>query len=458
LANDESSTVATADQVISFANTALQQDSNQMEAYDLIGIASARKGDPLSAIKAYEKRLLTSRYDAKAFFRLGEIELRAANVESAKGWYQESLRADAGFIPPRLALAMIYTKHDRDYGLAERHFLDVTGRYRKKATEPELTLAQQELTNILLATRRNKEALEAARSFPVLIALSAQLTITKALAYQASSSSIDPTTFLKEYLAWHAGNFDATVALAQLLEQRGEFDQAIRTYRSAIEAEPTRAEAYLFLIRRFAQSKRFDEALDAANAFITRASLSDHQDIWIPLEERRSPLPYADILAQTRPLANAYRDVAVVPAFVAYLHFKLGSWAQAKKEFQRAARLSKPTDVIWTWLGRTHLRLAEYSSAKQAFEKALSYNFSSARIKYELGLVQLKLRNWKEAESIFKELSSDAVWQDRALDQLGNLAMARGDGSDAVKYWKESLLKNPRLIPPFQSLLRLAGT
>ena len=449
-------------QVLTTATATVRLNRNLLEAYDLIGTAHMLRGEPDQAMRAFEQRLRQESDDHRSLYSLGILEERAMNTVTAKEWYQRALRSGPNAVPARLALARIYTRLDRDVGLAERHLRDILTRYRRFARLEDIFGAQQELIHLLVKQKRLSEGEEISAQIPVLLQGSCETAIVKARLLEARLEASEALAVLGDCVRNHPTHVLGKTWHARMLAKHGSVEEAVRAHRAAIEQSPSRLSPYFHLIRYFLDHDRTDEALDVANAAVTRAGLIPSTDQRIPLAERESHPPWRELRSGFQSLAGA-KDLAVAHGLVGLVELERGlqdinpaGFRSALAAFQRSANLAPSAEHTSVYLGRAHLYLRNYEEALRHFRQALKINPLSSMTQFWLGSAFRHLRLWEQSQRALEAAREDSVWGPRAIAELGELAHARKDDASAVALWRESLTRDPDYIPPWRSLLALA--
>jgi len=450
-------------EAIGIASSAIQRDPLRLEGYDLVGYAHILRAEPKLARQAFEKRLQQQPEDARALYRLGALEDRAMRPDRAKEFYERALRGSPGTVPARLALAFVHSRILGDEKLAERHLRDIQTRYVRFARPEELFEAQQELIRILLKTGRKGEGHEIALKFPVLAHGAERIAIARASLMEADGHPKEAISTLEEALRSNPTNFELAFAYARMLDRRGTSDQAIRAYRTLIELKPEKLLPYLYLINVFAQVKREEEAVDVANAAVTRAGLEDPSNHWIPPQDQFEEVSWEPLTRRFETL-NQRRSTAVTNALLGltwtqrWLDYRGAAHLQkAIPYLQRAVDLDSKSEYAPLYLGRAYFHAGNLGSAAATFRSALKINSSSAPAHYWLGATLQRKGQLKQAETELTNALADKEWEYRALNLMGDLAKSRGALNEAEDLWRDSLRKSPLYVPPWKSLLDSAG-
>jgi tetratricopeptide (TPR) repeat protein len=395
--------------------------------------------------------------DPLAPFRLGRIQQRAGHHSVARDWYQEALRANAYFTPARLALALIYSRVEGKPEVAERHLRQILGRYRLHARQEEVWSATRELVRILLRSKREAEARELAKTLPVLIADTPDLAISQARALASGADGREALTPLETYLGSHPNEPEALLLLAQLLERQGKEEETVRTYRATLTLRPQWPPPYVLLIRFLIARNRDDDALDVANALLSRAALENDKELALPLDGETDPPDWKALFPSFKLLAKRHPDSAIASALVGLAHLETGQLQPALKAFDRARAVAGSLEFPNIYVARIFLALKNPAGAIPPLKEALGIHPTSSTSHYWLGVALARNKRRVEAEEALKIVIGDETWGSRAMNALGDIALAREERAKAEEWWKRSLAREPRSIPPWDSLLRPAS-
>lgn len=129
-----------------------------------------------------------------------------------------------------------------------------------------------------------------------------------------------------------------------------------------------------------------------------------------------------------------------------------GRYGDALKYFDRLTRIEPKNAIDWFYLGRCYYEVRQYGKSRSAFEKAGELQPSEAAL---LGLAAATLMDGDKAQA--KQLLHNCEKQygvSAALLQVwGDAAFLSGDASGAMKYYRQSLEKNPNQ-PEIQARLK----
>ncbi|NDV63163.1 tetratricopeptide repeat protein [Puniceicoccales bacterium CK1056] len=144
-----------------------------------------------------------------------------------------------------------------------------------------------------------------------------------------------------------------------------------------------------------------------------------------------------------------------------YVEMRRGRPEQALEALEKSIYLDPDYERAYFNRGMALSKLDRNSEAIEAYQKAVQLNDFYYEAWYNLGLLLYKENNLKAAKASFLQITERTRSSrfNRAYYQLGLIAADKGDDSEAVRYYNESLLLNPSHIPSYinkaTALLRL---
>jgi tetratricopeptide (TPR) repeat protein len=251
-------------------------------------------------------------------------------------------------------------------------------------------------------------------------------------------------------VAQGAGVRDAVTAL-----RAGQYDAALAAYARDAQARPDDFVLHAAWVRALAEVGRYDEAEQAARAFLGRSPRS--VELFVPLGEvliLRGKSAEADQAFQ-RALAGRARDALSAQAWLATLDWERGRREQAKQRLEQlveaynGGRARTASDLMA--VGRACRLLGQdnpqaFKDALKAFDEAAAADPGSHEPKLLLGELFLEKYNSTEAQASFKQVLDLNPQQPRAL--LGMAQAKDFDGERGIpELLKKALSVNPRLVP-----------
>jgi len=309
-----------------------------------------------------------------ALMELAQIQQHLKHFPEARDAYEKLLNAAPNSALALNNLAMLYAEQfgqmDKAYDLAKRardaapneaHIADTLGwitfrkgDYRsalplltesaaKLADSPEiqyhLGLAHYMLGDEEAARTALQKAVQGPSAFPQKEDAQQRLAV---LTMDTQNPTEDARTTLESFLKQQPRDPAALTRLARLQERGGSANQAIDTYRKAVDADPSFAPALrdlalLYYARAADDSKAFEMATKARQAYPDDPELAKTLGI---LNFRRGLFPQSvELLNQA---AGARRDDAEIQLYLGRSYQELKKWDECKSALEGALALKLP--------------------------------------------------------------------------------------------------------------------
>ena len=158
--------------------------------------------------------------------------------------------------------------------------------------------------------------------------------------------------------------------------------------------------------------------------------------------------------------ATTERTKPIIYFYLGYVHYYLGNFEEAEKQFQAYVRfVGKSNPVVENFFGLIRTAQEQYEEAIPYYERAIagSNEFELPLFQYNLGNNLLIMKQWEDSYKLLKESEKrQDVWQTRSPVELANLnydiavaAYGTGNFFEAVKYFRP-LLYNEYLARPLR--------
>ena len=178
--------------------------------------------------------------------------------------------------------------------------------------------------------------------------------------------------------------------LGKVWDDANRLDDAVASYRKAIDLDPARADAWINLGIDLHKQGNKDEAL---KAFLRADELkpgvaSTQFDIGL---EREALGQFQEALAAYDEAHRLNPDVGwVTPAHLGALYEQLKMWPEAAAALQRATRLKEDDAESWAYLALAYQNQQLFDKAIPAYRKAIALNPALVICRYNLGVLALK--------------------------------------------------------------------
>jgi len=354
---------------------AIELDPKLEPAYQLLAqlyVASNRQEEAIAKLTAFVENN-KGPSAAPALAQLAIINERLKHFDAARDAY-EKLLAVAPNSPLALNnLAVLYSEHfgqlDKAYDLAKKakeaanepHFADTLawilfkrGDYNgalpllqdSAAKLPNLPEIQFHLgmTYYMLGEEESargalQKAVDAPADFPGKDQARRRLTL---LAIPTGTANATVRTELENYLRESPNDPVALTRLAEVQQQQGAVDQAVKTYEKVVADNPSYAPALRQLALLYGQ---LSNDTPKAYELVTKAH-------------------------------DAFPDDAVIAKTLGILSYRRGFYPPSVQLLEKAAAKQKDDPEVLYYLGEVHRQLKQYTECKSELERALTLNLS----------------------------------------------------------------------------------
>lgn len=236
-------------------------------------------------------------------------------------------------------------------------------------------------------------------------------------------------------------------------------ERAAPAFRNVISIDEDNAQAHYNLGLAYRRTDQLDRAIDSFRRAFELSS-----------ESARYQLALADTLYRAgydREAQSAYGTVAELDPsrhdasyMVAYLDYKRGDLAPARKKFQSLIeRLDDETLQAKTYqnLGNIYLRNQQYSDASTSYRQALEIR-ESAETYFNFGLVKAYEENWEVAATVFRRALDRRPDDPEYQTALGLVLYQKGLYREAQTHLENALSESPDSLRTQYDLRRVRET
>ncbi|MFH2070843.1 MAG: DUF2723 domain-containing protein [Elusimicrobiota bacterium] len=128
-----------------------------------------------------------------------------------------------------------------------------------------------------------------------------------------------------------------------------------------------------------------------------------------------------------------------------------GALKKAEGHYYRAVSIDPHLSVGWNNLGALAFRNGEYVKAVGYFGRALAINPKEASVYYNIGLSYKAAGDVSLAEEYFVK-SNEVSFYPFSLNELGLIALGRGEISKAIEYFERIIVREPSFSPAYFNL------
>ena len=354
---------------------AIELDPKLEPAFVLLAqlyVASNRQEEAIAKLTAFVENNKGASA-APALMQLGMINEQLKHFDAARDAYEKLLAVVPNSVIALNNLAILYSEHfgqlDKAYDLAKRakeaanepHIADTLGwiLFKRGDYNGALPLLQDSaaklpnrpeiqfhlgMTYYMLgeegpARAALQKAVDAPADFPAKDQARRRLTL---LATPAGTANATVRTELENYLRESPNDPVALTRLAEVQQQEGAIDQAVKTYEKVVADDPSYVPAMRQLALLYGQL-----STDSPKAYelVTKA----HQ---------------------------AFPDDAVIAKTLGILNYRRGFYIQSVELLKAAAAKRKDDPEVLYYLGEVYRQLKQYTECKGELERALTMNLS----------------------------------------------------------------------------------
>ena len=265
------------------------------------------------------------------------------------------------------------------------------------------------------------------------------------LAGALSNESNDDFTLLYARVAQYLRpeHTDVILLTAELLEQLGQHDLAVQTYKTVPRDDPSFHAAELGR----AGALRADDKTDAAIEVLEQLTRT-HGDLPVVQSPLGDTLRQQDrfqdaIEAYTRAL-DTFSEPAPSQWFLYYArgicHERLGNWEESEADFRAALELNPDQPQVLNYLGYSLVeRQEQLDEALEMIERAVASRPDSGYIVDSLGWVLYRLGRYDEAVGHMERAAELMPVDPVVNDHLGDVYWAVGRKLEAEFQWRRAL-------------------
>ncbi|MFQ6134032.1 MAG: tetratricopeptide repeat protein, partial [Armatimonadota bacterium] len=236
---------------------------------------------------------------------------------------------------------------------------------------------------------------------------------------------------------------------------RGDLNEAVEQFLAAVELQPERPEALLYLGYAYAQR---GDAMQAEQAFREAIELDPSvPEAYVSLAS--ACYVQADTDGAAAALEAALRScpqAAATHMRVAEAYYLCNRPVEAEQQYREALRLEPDNAFAHYGLGRNLFDVGQLSEARAELEKAMDLGLEIAAVHYYVGLTYLHSPSTPENQRQAAERFQHALRLDpgvgRAYDCLGQLALREDDFEKARGYYETAVRLMPNLPDPHYGL------
>lgn len=309
--------------------------------------------------------------------------------------------------------------------------------------------------DLLLATRKYKEALSLLETAELFDSTDLNLFILKTDAYLALDQPARAAELLESALQLFEGEerLDLLFELADVYDDYEEFDKVFDCLQLILEEDPNNEEALYKICFWTDFTGRNEESIKLHQTIIEENPFSELA--WFNLAAAFQGLKlyekaidaYQYAVAIDEKFDYAYRNMGD-----AYL--RLRKYKEAIEVLEKVLELSRPEDVIYEAIGHCYHRMGKYAQARFHYKKAVHLNAGDSKLHYKIAVTYMLEEQWQAAA---KQLEN-AMRMNRTLPEynlaMGECMMNLGKFKDAIIYFGTAVKHKSKSVAGWEALLR----
>jgi len=309
--------------------------------------------------------------------------------------------------------------------------------------------------DLLLATRKYREALNLLETASLLDSGDINLFILKTDAYLALDQPEKAAALLEEALHLFEGaeRVELLFELADVYDDYEEFDKLFDCLKIILDEDPTNEEALYKICFWTDFTGRNEESIKLHKKIIDEYPYNELA--WFNLGAAYQGLKlyekaidaYQYALAIDEKFDYAYRNIGDA-------YIRLRKYKEAIEVLEKVLELSRPEDVIYEAMGFCYERLGNFAQARIHYRKAAHLSPDDSKLYYKIACTYMHEGQWASAaKQLENALSIHANVTDYNL-AMGECKMALGEMRDAIRYFSEVVRARPRNSSGWESLIR----
>src|SRR4051812_31651393 len=252
--------------------------------------------------------------------------------------------------------------------------------------------------DLLLATRKYREALDILERAALFDATDINLYILKTDAYLAMDMQEKAVEVLEEAVAFFEGpeKVELLFELADVYDDYEEFDKVFDCLKVILQAEPTNEEALYKICFWTDFTGRNEESIRLHYKIIEEHPYNELA--WFNLGAAYQGLKLYE------KAIDAYQYAVVIDEKFDYAYRNMGDayirlrkYREAIETLEKVLALTRPEEVIYEAIGHCYHRLGKYAPARFNYRKASHMNPQDSKLHYKIALTYIGENQWNSA-------------------------------------------------------------
>ncbi len=309
--------------------------------------------------------------------------------------------------------------------------------------------------DLLLASRRYKEALSILEKAEVFDANDINLYILKTDAYLALDKQEMAVVILEEAINHFEGEekIELLFELADVYDDYEEFDKVFDCLLLILKEDPTNEEALYKICFWTDFTGRNEESIRLHLAIIDEHPYNELA--WFNLgaayqglklyEKAIDAYQYALVIDEK--FDYAYRNIGDA-------YIRLRKYKEAIEALEKVLELSKPEEVIYEAIGHCYDRMRNYAQARFHYRKASHLNQDDSKLFYKIACTYFNEGQWASA---VKQLESALKIHKQQYEYnllMGECKLQLNQLREAIQYFSNTVRIKPKNIAGWEALIR----
>lgn len=309
--------------------------------------------------------------------------------------------------------------------------------------------------DLLLATRKYRQALDILEKASLFDATDIDLYILKTDAYLALDMQEQAVELLEDAIGQFEGEerIELLFELADVYDDYEEFDKIFDCLKLILEQEPANEEALYKICFWTDFTGRNEESIRIHQDIVDEHPYSELA--WFNLGAAYQGLKlyekaidaYQYALAIDEKFDYAYRNIGDA-------YIRLRKFRDAIEALEKVLELSKPEQVIYEAIGYCYDRMKNYAQARFHYRKAVHLNPDDSKLYYKIACTYYHEGRWGGA---IRQLDSALKIDKRQPDYhlvMGECKLQQGEEKEALQYLATAVRLRPKRTSGWEALIR----
>lgn len=309
--------------------------------------------------------------------------------------------------------------------------------------------------DLLIATRKYYQALDALKRAELLDAADINLYILKTDAYLALDMHEKAVAVLEEAVVHFEGEerVELLFELSDVYDDYEEFDKVYDCLLLILKEEPTNEEALYKICFWTDFTGRNEESIRLYMNIIDQHPYNELA--WFNLgaayqglklyEKAIDAYEYALVIDEK--FDYAYRNIGDA-------YIRLRKYKEAIEALEKVLEISKPEEVIYEAIGHCYDRLHNYAQARFHYRKASHLNPEDSKLFYKMAHTYFSEGQWNSAAKQLETALKIHRQQQEYNLLMGECKLQMGLIKEAVQYFSHAVKLRPKKISGWEALIR----